>query len=73
MARVNLTTKEQGLAHQEADCLRLLAMGKNTLEIAIEKQRSEFTINFFLKSARKKLHAKSNAHAVALAYHKNLL
>jgi len=57
----------QDLNLYEIESLRLYLEGLSTLEIAIKMKRSEFSIAFFIRSAKTKLVATNVGNSVALA------
>ena len=73
MKHPNTILENSLLDEQERDCLRLIAKGKSTYNIALEKQLSEFSINFYLQSTKNKLHAKNLAHAIYRAFELGIL
>jgi DNA-binding CsgD family transcriptional regulator len=61
------------LTRRESECLAWCAEGKSYWETAIILGIAERTVSFHMESARAKLNAGSNAHAVAIAVHAGLL
>jgi LuxR family transcriptional regulator, quorum-sensing system regulator BjaR1 len=61
------------LTAREREVVRWLAMGKTALETAIILELSKSTVDRHLTNARRKLSARTNAHAVALAFGRGLL
>jgi DNA-binding CsgD family transcriptional regulator len=61
------------LSPRQVECLRRIALGQTTAEIAIALGLSPHTVNHYVDSACDKLQAKTRAHAVATALERNLL
>jgi LuxR family transcriptional regulator, quorum-sensing system regulator CinR len=61
------------LTTRELECLRWIARGKNTSEIAVILNISPYTVRDFLKSARHKLDCVTSAQAVNKAVKSGLL
>ena len=61
------------LTQREAQVLELLAEGLNNREIGDGLYLSEETVKSHVKTLLEKLHARSRAHAVALALRSGLL
>jgi DNA-binding CsgD family transcriptional regulator len=61
------------LTNRELECLRWVARGKDTSEIAIILNISPHTARFYLKSARYKLDCVSSAQTVSKAVKLGLL
>lgn len=55
------------LSHREVECLRWTSEGKTVWECAVILGLSQHTVRCYLESARHKLSATSNTHAVAIA------
>jgi DNA-binding CsgD family transcriptional regulator len=67
VSQLNLDKKAQPLSIREQECLRWVADGKSSWEIARILNVSERTINFHLNNAILKLGASSRQHAVVKA------
>ena len=65
--------EEPTLPPRQLECLRRIAAGQTTQEIALELGLSRHTVDHYVASACAKLHARSRAHAVAIAIARNLL
>lgn len=63
-----IKTEPPHVSRRELDCLRWAAEGKTVWESAVILGLSEHTVRCYLESARHKLGASSNTHAVALAF-----
>lgn len=61
------------LTKNEAEILRLLAMGYTQVQIAQKRHRSPETIKTQTKVLRARLKARTNAHAVAIALSLDLI
>jgi LuxR family transcriptional regulator, quorum-sensing system regulator CinR len=61
------------LTERELDCLRLTALGKDTVDIAVILNISPYTVREYLKSARYKLDCVTSAQAVNKAVGLGLL
>ena len=61
------------LTRRECQCLGWCAEGKSYWETAVILGISERTVSFHMEAVRGKLHAGSNAHAVAIAAYAGLL
>lgn len=61
------------ISHREQECLIWTALGNTSAQIAEILGLSEQTVNNYLTSATRKLHANNRTQAVALAYEKGLL
>jgi DNA-binding CsgD family transcriptional regulator len=61
------------LSAREVEVLRWLAMGKTALETALILELAKTTVDRHLANARRKLSARTNAHAVALAMGRQFL
>jgi len=72
-SQVTTTYQEQILTDKERQCLELNAKGLRNKEIAHHLKRSEATIEFHLRNARKKLNAKTREHAVLIAVTQHLI
>lgn len=53
--------------------LIMLADGASISEVGMEIGRAKCTVKHSVVAIKKKLHARTIAHAVALAYHKGIL
>jgi len=71
LAGRNLT--RASLSPREHECLRWIANGKTAWECSVILGLSERTVRFYLESARHKLNATSNTHAVSIAHRSGLL
>ncbi|MCO6410878.1 LuxR family transcriptional regulator [Hoeflea alexandrii] len=61
------------LSPRELECLQWIAEGKTAWECAVILCLSQHTVRCYLESARHKLHATSNTHAVSIAHRAGLL
>ena len=61
------------LSPRELECLLWIAEGKTAWECAVILGISQHTVRCYLESARHKLKATSNTHAVSIAYRTGLL
>lgn len=61
------------LSPRELECLQWIAEGKTAWECATILGLSQHTVRCYLESARHKLKATSNTHAVSIAYRARLL
>ena len=61
------------LSPRELECLQWIAEGKTAWECAVILGLSQHTVRCYLESARHKLHATSNTHAVSIAHRAGLL
>ena len=61
------------LTRRERECLGWCAEGKSYWETAVILAIAERTVSFHMEAVRGKLHAGSNAHAVAIAVRAGLL
>ncbi len=61
------------LSSRERECLEWCAAGKSYWETSVILDISERTVNFHMTSARRKLNALTNAHAVVKAIAKGLI
>jgi len=61
------------LSDREMEVLKWIAEGKSTWDIAMILRLSERTVNFHASNIIKKLDASNRAHAVAVAYDRNIL
>lgn len=70
-----MQTAEQGvtLTVREVECLDALAEGLDSLGIARKLNISVPTVMMHITNARKKLHAKTREHAIAIALRSGLL
>ena len=64
---------ERPLSQQERSCLRCVAMGMTSSEVATSLGVSDSTVIFHIKNAIDKLGTKSRAHAIAVAFRMGLL
>jgi DNA-binding CsgD family transcriptional regulator len=61
------------LSPRELECLKWIAEGKTAWECAVILGLSQHTVRCYLESARHKLNASSNTHAVSIAHRTGLL
>lgn len=61
------------ISSREAECLKWLATGLRTQQIAYRIGLKPVTVEFHLRNARKKLGAATREHALAIAISKNLI
>lgn len=61
------------LSPRELECLQWTAEGKTAWECSVILGISEHTVRCYLESARHKLNASSNTHAVSIAYRSGVL
>jgi len=61
------------LSPRELECLQWVSDGKTAWECAIILGLSQHTVRCYLESARHKLNATSNTHAVSIAHRVGLL
>ena len=66
---------EEGIAlsARQQECLRRIACGETSAEIAAALDLSRHTVNHYIDGACRRLRAKSRAHAVALALINHLI
>ena len=64
---------ERHLSPREVECLQWIAEGKTAWECATILGLSQHTVRCYLESARHKLNATSNTHAVSIAHRAGLL
>ncbi len=62
--KINQVNKK--LTKKEQEYIYLYSRGLSTFEIATKMKRSEFTVSFLLRSAMRKLKAKSISHATGV-------
>ena len=62
-----LRSNKVSLTPRQVECLSRISMGDTTHEIARALGLSRHTVDHYVSSACDKLHAKTRAHAVALA------
>ncbi|MBO6507539.1 MAG: PAS domain-containing protein [Roseibium sp.] len=67
------TDSRNRISHREQECLIWTALGKTSAQTAEILSLSEQTINNYLASATRKLHANNRTQAVAIAYEQGLL
>jgi DNA-binding CsgD family transcriptional regulator len=65
--------KDSHLSPRELECLQWIAEGKTVWECATILGLSQHTVRCYLESARHKLNATSNTHAVSMAHRAGLL
>ena len=65
--------QEKHLSPREFECLQWIAEGKTAWECATILGLSQHTVRCYLESARHKLNAASNTHAVSIAHRAGLL
>jgi len=53
--------------------MRQVALGDSTKEMADFMNLSELTVNQYVKSAIKKLHAKNRTHAISILYQEGVI
>ena len=68
-----LLSSQPRLSRRELDCLRWTSEGKTVWECGVVLGLSPHTVRCYLESARHKLNASSNTHAVSLALKAGLL
>lgn len=68
-----LSSSNSVLSPREMEVLNWLAAGLRNDRIAEKMQISSVTVNFHIMSIKKKLHAKTREHAVAIAFIKKLI
>ncbi|WP_454011605.1 helix-turn-helix domain-containing protein [Aquamicrobium terrae] len=61
------------LSPRELECLQWTAEGKTAWECSVILGLSEHTVRCYLESARHKLNASSNTHAISIAYRSGVL
>jgi DNA-binding CsgD family transcriptional regulator len=61
------------LSARQQECLRRIACGETSVEIAAALQLSRHTVNHYIDGACHRLRAKTRAHAVALALVRRLI
>ena len=66
-------TFSSNLSPRELECLQWIAEGKTVWECAMILGLSQHTVRCYLESARYKLNATSNTHAVSIAFRAGLL
>jgi DNA-binding CsgD family transcriptional regulator len=64
---------EVTLSTRQAECLRRIACGETSIEIAVALQLSRHTVNHYIDEACHRLRAKTRAHAVAQALVQRLI
>lgn len=64
---------DRTLTPRQRECLRRIAEGETTQEIAHALGLSRHTVDHYIATACDRLQAKSRAHAVALAISRNLI
>jgi DNA-binding CsgD family transcriptional regulator/ketosteroid isomerase-like protein len=65
--------RAEALSPREREVLSMLAAGSTVSEIARELVLSPFTVRTHIRNAKDKLHARTTAHAVAIALDENVL
>ncbi|KPN96733.1 response regulator transcription factor [Lysinibacillus sp. ZYM-1] len=65
--------KECILSKRELEVMRQVALGDSTKEMADFMNLSELTVNQYVKSAIKKLHAKNRTHAISILYQEGVI
>jgi len=73
MSKTNKRPNSLGLSPHEIECLKLYSEGLSFIEIAERMEFSEFSITFWLRSARGKIKMPTNASAIARAVRLGIL
>lgn len=71
--RAGETVGRPTLSKRELDCLRLVAEGRTSNDVAIAFDLSENTVNHHLAAVCRKLEALNRTHAVTKAFRMGLL